>query len=71
MQAKPSQERSRAVFKPPKTAEGGDFWGPKAKGIHRAAKTIPQIGGVGGLAEASGGLRGGKLPRSSAFGKVF
>ena len=31
MQAKPSQERSRAVFKPPKTAEGGDFGGQKQK----------------------------------------
>ena len=25
-------------------------------------KKIPQIGGVGGLAEAAGGVRGGKLP---------
>ena len=34
---------------------------PKPKKTHRIAKKNPQIGGVGGYAEA-GGVRGGKLP---------
>ena len=38
------------------------FGGPKAKTIHQIAKTILQIGGCGGYAEAGGGVRGGKLP---------
>ena len=38
------------------------FGGSKAKKIHRIAKTNPRIGGVGGLAERRGGVRGGKLP---------
>ena len=45
--------------------------GVKSKRDSTDLKKIPRRVGVGGLAEASGGVRGGKLPRSSAFGKVF
>ena len=38
------------------------FGGSKAKGTHQIAEGIPRMGGVGGYAEAGGGVRGGKLP---------
>ena len=38
------------------------FGGSKAKKIHRIAEGIPHMVGVGGYAEAGGGVRGGKLP---------
>ena len=44
------------------------------KKTHRIAKKILQVVGVGGLAEADGGVRGGKLPEfggSSEFAKHY
>ncbi len=44
------------------------FWGSKPKKIHRIAKTTLQAVGVGGYAEAGGGVRGGKLPEFGGSG---
>ena len=68
--AKNAQERPESHQRAPKRS----FWGPKTKTIHDIPKTILQVVGVGGLAEAGGGERGGKLPEfggSSGFAKRY
>ena len=46
----------------PKGSQGGDFGGQKQKKLSKSQKKFLPGGGYGGLAEAGGGVRGGKLP---------
>ena len=61
--AKNAQQRSKSHQRTRKKP----FWRPKSKTTHQVAKKNSPSGGCGGLAEAGGGVRGGKLPEFADF----